>query len=81
MLSMALLALLVMAPVVTRALGVPTRYIGRYVAVVYEGAMAASLAAGAAVSRFGAILINQAGLTLCAPSGALPTSPMSFPIF
>jgi len=51
------------------------------VALVYAGALAASLAAGAAVARFGAILINQAGLTLCAPSGALPTSPMSFPIF
>ena len=68
-------------PVVARAVGVPTTYIGLHVALVYAGALAASLAAGAAVARFGAILINQAGLTLCAPSGALPTSPMSFSIF
>lgn len=66
MVSMALLALPVMAPVVARALGVSTAYTGLYVAVVYAGAMAASLAAGAAVARFGAIRVSQTGLILCA---------------
>ena len=66
MVSMALLALPVMAPVVARALGVPTTYTGLYIAVVYAGAMAASLAAGAAVARFGAIRVSQTGLMLCA---------------
>ena len=66
MVSMALLALPVMAPVVARALSVSTAYTGLYVAVVYMGAMAASLAAGAAVARFGAIRVSQAGLLLCA---------------
>jgi MFS family permease len=66
MVSMALLALPVMAPVVAQALGVSTAYTGLYVAVVYAGAMAASLAAGAAVARFGAIRVSQAGLLLCA---------------
>ena len=66
MVSMALLALPVMAPVVARALSVPTTYTGLYIAIVYAGAMAASLAAGAAVARFGAIRVSQAGLLLCA---------------
>ena len=66
MVSMALLALPVMAPVVARALDVPTTYTGLYVALVYAGAMAASLAAGAAVARFGAIRVSQTGLLLCA---------------
>jgi MFS family permease len=75
MVSMALLALPVMAPVVARALGVPTTYAGLYVAVVYAGAMAASLAAGAAVAHFGAIRVSQAGLLLCAAGLALCAVP------
>lgn len=75
MVSMALLALPVMAPVVARALGVSTAYTGLYVAVVYAGAMAASLAAGAAVARFGAIRVSQAGLVLCAAGLALCAVP------
>jgi hypothetical protein len=51
MVSMALLALPVMAPVVAQALGVSTTYTGLYVAVVYAGAMLASLSAGATVAR------------------------------
>jgi MFS family permease len=75
MVSMALLALPVMAPVVARALGVTTAYTGLYVAVVYAGAMTASLAAGAAVARFGAIRVSQAGLLLCAAGLGLCTIP------
>lgn len=75
MVSMALLALPVMAPVVALALGVSTTYTGLYVAVVYVGAMAASLAAGVAVARFGAIRVSQAGLLLCAAGLALCAVP------
>ena len=75
MVSMALLALPVMAPVVALALGVSTTYTGLYVAVVYAGAMAASLAAGAAVARFGAIRVSQTGLVLCTAGLALCAVP------
>ena len=75
MVSMALLALPVMAPVVALALGVSTTYTGLYVAVVYAGAMLASLAAGAAVARFGAIRVSQAGLVLCAVGLAMCAVP------
>lgn len=75
MVSMALLVLPVMAPVVALALGVSTTYTGFYVAVVYAGAMVASLAGGAAVARFGAIRVSQAGLVLCAAGLALCAIP------
>ena len=71
MVSMALLTLPVMAPVVAGALAVSTVYVGVYVAIVYVGAMLASLAAGTAVARFGAIRVSQAGLLLCALGLAL----------
>ena len=63
--AMAVLTPPVMAPVLAQALGVSTAYIGLYIAIVYSGAMVASLAAGAAVARFGAIRVSQAGLLLC----------------
>lgn len=64
--AMALLTLPVMAPAVAQALGISATYIGLYVAVVYAGAMVASLVSGPAVARFGAIRVSQAGLVLCA---------------
>ena len=64
--AMAILTPAVMAPVVAQALGLSTAYLGLYIAVVYVGAMFASLAAGAAVARFGAIRVSQAGCLLCA---------------
>ena len=66
MVSLALLAVPVMATVVAQALGVSATLIGMFVAVAYVGAIAASLASGSAVSRFGAIRVSQAGLLLCA---------------
>ena len=66
MVSMALLTLPVMAPSVARDLGISPVYIGLYIAVVYSGALFASLASGAAVRRWGAIRVSQAGLLLCA---------------
>lgn len=64
--SMAVLAPPVIAPVIALALGVSAAYVGLFIAIVYVGAMVASLAAGAAVARFGAIRVSQAGLLLCA---------------
>ena len=64
--AMAVLTPPVMAPVIAQALGVSPAYVGLYVALAYSGAMVASLAAGAAVTRFGAIRVSQAGLLLCA---------------
>ena len=75
MVSMALLTLPVMAPEVARALGRPTTYLGVYVALAYLGAMASSLASGAAVARLGAIRISQIGLVLCALGLALCALP------
>ncbi len=59
---MALLNLPVVAPEVAKAIGVSTNYLGAYVALVYFAAMVATLLGGAAVKRWGAIRLSQAGL-------------------
>lgn len=66
MVSMALLTLPVMAPVVAQALQVSPTYVGLYVALAYLGAIMASLAAGTATVRWGAIRLSQIGLVVCA---------------
>ena len=73
--SMAVLTPAVIAPVLAKALGVSATYLGLYIAIVYVGAMFASLAAGAAVARFGAIRVSQAGLVLCGAGLALCSLP------
>jgi predicted MFS family arabinose efflux permease len=73
--SMAALTLPAMAPDVARALGVSPAYIGLYMAFLYVGAMLASLGAGNAVARFGAIRVSQGGQVLCAAGLALSTVP------
>jgi MFS family permease len=73
--SMAVLTLPAMAPAVAQALGTSPAYVGLYVAIVYVGAMLASLAAGNTVARFGAIRVSQAGLVLCAAGLALSALP------
>lgn len=75
MVAMAVLTLPVMAPAVAQALGASAAYTGVYVAIVYAGAMAASLAGGTAVARWGAIRVSQAGLVLCAAGLALCAVP------
>jgi len=62
--SMALLVMPVLAPTVAQVLGIPTVYIGTYVALVYAAALVTSLAGGAAVARFGAMRVSQLGLFL-----------------
>ena len=64
--AMALLTLPVVAPAVAQSLQISAAYVGLYVAIVYAGAMNASLMAGAVVRRFGAIRASQASLMLCA---------------
>lgn len=66
MVSMALLALPAMAPSVAAATGISAAYIGLYIALAYAGAVAASLASGTAVARWGAIRVSQAGLLVAA---------------
>jgi MFS family permease len=76
--AMALITVPVMGPVLAQALGISAAWLGIYVGVVYAAAMCASLAAGAAVARFGAIRVSQAGLLLCAAGlacSALGTAP------
>ncbi|MBC7438209.1 MAG: MFS transporter [Bdellovibrionales bacterium] len=75
MTSMSLVALPAMAPVVAVALGVSPTLAGVYVAVVYAAGMVSTLAAGAAVARFGAIRVSQSGLVLCAVGLALCAVP------
>ena len=64
--AMSLITLPAVAPVVAEALNISTAYVGLYVAIAYAAAMAASLFAGGAVRRFGAIRASQTGLLLCA---------------
>lgn len=71
MVSWALLALPVMAPVVAQSLQVSVAYVGLYVALAYVGAIVASLGAGAAIVRLGAIRVSQLGLLVCAAGLAL----------
>ncbi|MFZ2737020.1 MAG: MFS transporter [Burkholderiaceae bacterium] len=66
MVSMALMCLPVMAPVISPELGISPVYLGVYIALAYAGAMLASLGSGAAVLRYGAIRVSQAGLLICA---------------
>lgn len=64
--AMCLITLPVVAPAVAESIGISAAYVGLYIAIAYGGAMTASLFAGGAVRRFGAIRASQAGLVLCA---------------
>ena len=75
MVSMALLTVPVMAPALAPVLGVPTPWVGGYIALGYLAAMVASLVSGAVVPRFGAIRVSQWGLVLCAAGLLLCTVP------
>jgi len=73
LIAMALLTLPVVAPAVAETLGISAAYVGLYVAIAYAGAMTASLLAGGAVRRYGAIRMSQVGLLLCAAGVAVCT--------
>jgi len=80
--AMALLTLPVVAPSVAESLGISGAYVGLYIALAYAGAMTASLLAGGAVRRFGAIRSSQIGLLLCGAGVAICTieSPVAMAI-
>lgn len=80
--AMALLTLPVVAPSVAESLNISAAYVGLYIALAYAGAMMASLLAGGAVRRFGAIRCSQMGLLLCGAGVALCTieSPIAMAI-
>ena len=69
--AMAVLAVPAMAPAMAESLGVSPPLIGAYVAIVYIGAMLASMLAGPLVIRYGAIRVSQLGLLVCAAGLAL----------
>lgn len=69
--SMAVLAVPAMAPAMAQWLAVSPTLIGAYVALVYIGAMVASLSGGPLVMRYGAIRVSQVGLIGCAIGLAL----------
>src|SRR5690349_24459133 len=63
--SMAVLTVPAMAPAMAQSLNVSPTLIGLYIAVVYVGAMLASLMSGPLVLRWGAIRVSQLGLLVC----------------
>ncbi len=64
--SLAASATPVLAPMLAVDLGVPPRWIGVFVGLVYVGAMTASLLAGEAIGRVGPIRASQVCVVLCA---------------
>lgn len=75
MVSMAVLAIPAVAPAMAQSLGVSATLTGGYVALVYVGAILASLMAGQCVARWGAIRVSQYGLLLCAAGLGLSVLP------
>lgn len=79
--TLAVLTIPALAPMVARALDVPTSYVGYQVSIVYLAAMLASLGAGTCVGYFGpcrsgqiAMLLNAAGCLLASmPSAGMVT--------
>jgi MFS family permease len=69
--SLAGTAATVLAPEIARDLALPATLIGVYVGLVYAGSMAAALASGAFIARYGAIRVSQACVLLCAVGIAL----------
>lgn len=77
MVSMAVLAIPAVAPAMAESLGVSATLTGTYVALIYVGAIVASLMAGQCVTRWGAIRVSQLGLLLCAAGLALSAVPVT----
>lgn len=72
--SLAVLTVPAMGTAGAQALGVSPALLGAYIAIIYLGAMTASLAAAPFVLRFGALRTSQLGLVLCALGMALPAA-------
>ncbi|MFO1307851.1 MAG: MFS transporter [Burkholderiales bacterium] len=64
--SLSATAVPVLAPEIAADLGVPARWVGVFVGLVYLGAMGASFVSGAWIARLGAIRVSQTCVALCA---------------
>ncbi|HEX4885916.1 MAG TPA: MFS transporter [Casimicrobiaceae bacterium] len=69
--SLAATAVSVLATEIAPAFGVSTKLVGVFIGIMYVGSMAASLAAGGFIGRFGAIRVSQACVLLSALGLAL----------
>ncbi|MFB3149500.1 MAG: MFS transporter [Alphaproteobacteria bacterium] len=69
--SAAALTVPVFAVVAAADLGVPARWVGAYVGLIYAGAMFSSVLGGVLVLRFGAVRVSQVCLLLAAASLSL----------
>lgn len=80
--SLAATATAALAPVMAADLDVPARWVGAFTSLVYAGATAASLLAGAAISRYGAIRVSQACVLVAATglAGVAATPNASWPL-
>ncbi|MBI5446203.1 MAG: MFS transporter, partial [Deltaproteobacteria bacterium] len=56
----------VLAPEIARSFALPAGLAGVFVGIINAGGMAASLAAGAFIGRYGPIRVSQIGVLLCA---------------
>lgn len=56
----------VLAPEIARDLHIPAKLVGVFVGLVYVGSMAASLASGYFIERYGAIRVSQICVLICA---------------
>jgi MFS family permease len=77
--SMAVLAVPVLAPAAAADVGVPATYVGLYIALVYGASMLSSLACGDLIRRLGAIRVSQLCLLACA-AGALLAAGGTLPL-
>lgn len=69
--SVAGTAVAVLAPTIAAAFGIEPRWIGIFIGLVYAGAMAASLASGGFIERYGSIRTSQACVLICAAGVAI----------
>ncbi|MCH8097210.1 MAG: MFS transporter [Proteobacteria bacterium] len=69
--SAAVLTVPIFAVVAAADLGVPARWVGAYIGLIYAGAMFSSVLGGVLVLRFGAVRVSQVCLLLAATSLSL----------
>jgi MFS family permease len=72
----------VLAPAIAADFHVAPRWIGAFVGLVYAGAMAASLASGGFIERYGSIRTSQACVAVCAAGmGLMAVVPADAPLW
>jgi MFS family permease len=78
--ALAATATAVLAPLIARDIGVAPKLVGVFVGLVYASAMAASLASGGFIERFGAIRVSQVCVLFCAAGAAMVPAVASAPV-